>query len=48
MKVIAKNSIAKGIIKFKDEAEISELDLHKLLQYFGSNSKFKEFFTLVK
>ena len=48
MKVIAKNAIARGIIKSKDEAEITELDLHKLLQYFGSNSKFAEFFKLIK
>jgi len=47
MKVKAKNHLAKCILKDKTTANISELDLHNLLNYFGSKDNFDNHFEIV-
>lgn len=47
MKIKAKNHFAKAMLKNKTTANISELDLHNLLNYFGSKDNFDNHFEIV-
>ena len=47
MKIKAKNHFAKAMLKNKTTANISELDLHNLLQFFGDKESFNNHYEIL-
>ena len=47
MKIKAKNHFAKAMLKNKTTANISELDLHNLLKFFGDKESFNNHYEIL-
>ncbi len=48
MKVKAKTPLAKVMLKHKDKAKVSELDLHNLIKFFSNKKEFSNHFEILE